>query len=143
MVFRRKPHTSLELVVVERVNPCIRPLNATGLIVSVPTNCVLASSPENVLFVLGVGGMGEQPSLGRVFHSDSASTSPLDVSRDTNPRVCLSQSPQIGGRGLCSHRPLGVYMLSRYRHIAIYIQGSFYEYLDILQKYGRNIRLLT
>ena len=55
--------------VVERVNPCLRPLNATGFYFSVPifsaligfsrwSYRVLASSPENVLFVLGVGGMG-------------------------------------------------------------------------------------
>jgi hypothetical protein len=42
--------------VVERVNPCLRPLSATGLKSPVPTK----------------GGMGEQPFLNRDYHTTAA-----------------------------------------------------------------------
>ena len=80
-------------MVVERVNPCLRPLRATGLKSPVPTK----------------GGMGEQPFL--CFEDNhTASASPLTrgLQRGILLHAYLSQPPQIGGRGLCSHRPLSV-----------------------------------
>lgn len=122
-------------MVVERVNPCLRPLSVLhrgtmSAIRRIPAFIglsrwsyrVLVSYPRERLFVFGhtrllrsrqpFGGMGEQPFLNRDYHT----TAEFFFS-PTNSQPCiayhayLSQPPQIGGRGLCSHCPLSVCVL--------------------------------
>ena len=77
---------------VQPTTPCVRPLRVTDLIISVPTN----------------GGIRWATSF-RFEDNHTASASPFTrgLQRDMPLHAYLSQSPQIGGRGLCSHRPLG------------------------------------
>ena len=58
------------------------------------------------------GGMGWAiPCYAKFSTRTPQPESPTAASRDSLLRVYLSQLPQIGGRGLCSHRPLSVCVL--------------------------------
>ena len=101
-------------MVVERVNPCIRPLSVLhrgtmSAIRRIPAFIglsrwsyrVLASSPENVLFVLGIGwNEVSNLSLSRDNHSATRpSFYSLRPFRDTFLRGTCLQLPRTGGRG--------------------------------------------